>query len=433
MALLYDALVILGLLCAAPAALWRRRLPHRGWSMRLGRYPAALLRRLNGRPSIWLHAVSVGEVLAAHPLIEALLRVHVDTPLVVSTVTPGGYEVAAKRWSERAILVYFPLDLHGCVRRALKALRPKMLLLVESELWPAVVRLARAQGVPVLVVNGRVSPRTFERCRRIARWVRPLLRQVDQWLMQSREDADRIIALGAPPDRVQVTGSLKWDASRGVRPTAQALRELAVQLGLGGEPLLVAGSTHRGEEAVLLGALKTVRAAHPSARLILAPRHLERVAEVEGLIRRSGLTVTRLSSASSADRWDVGVVETFGQLPQYYSVATVVFIGGSLIPHGGQNPLEAASLGKPVVFGPSLHNFSAIAHQLLAHHAARQVAHAGELSGLLRELLADPASAAAMGQRAQELTERFQGATQRTVDAVAPWLQGGRAWPAGYG
>ena len=434
MALLYELFLIVGLLCMAPVAVWRRRLPHRGWSMRLGRYPAPVRDRLGGRPSIWVHAVSIGEVLAAQPLVEELLRAHPATPLVVSTVTPGGFELAATRWGDRVIPIYFPLDLRWCVGKALTALQPKALLLMESELWPMAIRLARARGVPVLVVNGRVSPRTFRRYRILKQWVKPLLREIDQWLMQSREDADRIIELGAPADRIQVTGSLKWDASLGARPAPETVRALGTRLGVAGsECVIVAGSTHRGEEAALLDAYRAVREVCPDARLIIAPRHLERLGEVEGIIRHAGLSAVRLSGMPAAQRWDVGLVDTFGQLPSYYALATLVFIGGSLIPHGGQNPLEATSLGKPVVFGPSMHNFAVIAHQLLAHHAAQQVAGAAELPRLLRDLAANPTAAGAMGRQAREVTERFQGATTRTLEAVTPWLQGGRTWPPGYG
>jgi len=253
--------------------------------------------------------------------------------------------------------------------------------------------------------------------------VRGMLRRVALFLMQSQVDADRLLQLGAPPDRVRVVGSLKWDASLSARPDPGAVRQLAARLGLGGrEMVLVAGSTHRGEEQAVLGALQILRGSRADARAVIAPRHLERLDEVERLARQTGFTVARLSQADGAGRWQVGLVDAWGQLPLYYGLASVAFIGGSLIPHGGQNPLEATSLGKPVVFGPSMHNFEAIAHQLLAHRAARQVAGVEELSLVLSELAARPDDAQAMGRRAQELTEQFQGATHRTLEALAPFL-----------
>ena len=419
---LYELLFLLGLLLYLPKAIWRRRLPHRGWSMRLGRYPDRVTQALRGRRAIWIHAVSVGEVLAVQPLVRALRQAAPADSLALSTITPTGFAVASKQ-AEACTPVYFPLDVRGCVTRALDTLRPRLLLLMESELWPTVIRLTASRGVPVVIVNGRISPRAFRRYAFVAPWLRETLGCVTLFLMQSQADADRLLQLGAAPDKVRVTGSLKWDASLGSRPSIEVIRETAARIGLNGqEEIVVAGSTHRGEEAAVLQAFRSAQAARPHARLILAPRHLERLSEVEGLVRHAGLSSKRLSQAAAGGEWAVGLVDTMGQLPRYYGLATVAFIGGSLIPHGGQNPLEAASIGKPVVFGPSMHNFESITHQLLAHHAARQVADAGELTRALEELLADPVEAQAMGRRAHELTERFHGATQRTLDALKPLL-----------
>ncbi len=439
--ILYEFLYLIGFLLYLPSALWRRRLPHRGWSMRLGRYPDRVAQALSFDPrfdapstrplaslgiaqhSIWVHAVSVGEVLAVQPLVRALRQAMPERPPVLSTITPTGFAVASSQ-AGGCTPIYFPLDLRGCVERALNAIRPRLLLLVESELWPTVIRQASARGIPVAVVNGRISPRAFRRYALVKPWLRVTLGRMALLLMQSQADADRLLQLGASPSKVRVTGSLKWDASLSTRPTAEAIRETAARIGLGHrEEIIVAGSTHRGEEAAVLQAFRAARAEHHAARLILAPRHLERLGEVEGLIRDAGFSSVRLSQVEPGGEWAVGLLDTMGQLPRYYGLATVALIGGSLIPHGGQNPLEAASVGKPVVFGPSMHNFESIVHQLLAHHAARQVANAGELTRLLKALLGDPVEAQAMGRRARELTERFQGATQRTLDALAPILQ----------
>ena len=417
---LYELLYLIGFLVYAPRALWRRRLPHDGWTMRLGRYPARVVEAVQGHHPVWVHAVSVGEVLAARPLLRALAQARPDEPVVLSTITPAGFTVASQQ-GPHVIPVYFPLDLSGCARRALDTLHPACLLLIESELWPNALRIAASRGVPIAIVNGRLSPRAFARYR----FMRPLLRglfgQVGMFLMQSQADADRVLALGVPAERVRVTGSLKWDASLSIRPEPQTVRELAVRLGLGEHDMvIVGGSTHRGEEQPLLEAFQRLRASHPFLRLILAPRHMERLAEVGELARRSGARAACTSSLPGAGAWDVALVDSFGQLPLYYALASVVVIGGSFIPHGGQNPLEATSVGKPVVFGPSMHNFETIAHQLLAHHAARQAAGPRELAALLAELVEHPEDAREMGRRAQELTERFQGATQRTIEALRP-------------
>ncbi len=423
----YEFLFLIGLVFYLPRALCRRRLPHAGWSMRLGRYPNALIEKLRGRNTLWVHAVSVGEVLAVRPLVRALAQSSPDRPLVLSTTTPGGFEVASKSLPDGGVSIFVPLDLRRCVTAALKVVRPSILLLIESELWPVLIRETKRRGVPVVLVNGRISGRAFSRYRLVKRLAARLLDQIDLFLMQSQADADRILALGAPSSRVVVTGSLKWDASLGARPTPQAIKETATHLGLNGhEAIIVAGSTHRGEEDVLLEAIRTLRSAgavRQQIRLILAPRHLERLAEVEMLVRQHGFTGLRLSQPlASGGSWEVGLVDTFGQLPRYYSLAAVVFIGGSLIPHGGQNPLEASSLGKPVIFGPSMHNFTEIAEQLVAHGAGRQVSGKETLRSTLEELLTNTTLADEMGKRARALTESSQGAVQRTLEALKPLL-----------
>ncbi len=415
---LYELLLIVGLLFYIPKALWRRRLPHRGWSMRLGRYPADVRAALAGKRVLWVHAVSVGEMLAARPLLRQLCAAYPDDRILLSTVTPGGFSVASEQVNGVGAAIYFPLDLRGCVARALDAFRPRALLLIESELWPTVIRLAKARGIPVAVVNGRISARAYRRYLWVKPWLTGMLQQVDLFLMQSQADADRIVLMGAPLERVHVAGSLKWDASLGARPASEAVRQAAAHLGLSGqETVMVAGSTHRGEESAVLQAFQAVRQMKSAARLVIAPRHLERLGELEGLVRHHGLTCQRASQAVQGS-WDVAIVDTYGQLPSYYGLATIAFIGGSLIPHGGQNPLEAASVGKPIVFGPWMQNFETIAHELLAHHAARRVETPQEFVGVVQELLEQPAEAQAMGQRAQKLTEQFQGATHRTIAAL---------------
>ena len=417
---LYELLYVIGLLVYVPRGIWRMRLPHRGWRMRLGRYDPEVRRRLEGRRSIWIHAVSVGETLAAQPLIHGLGQAYPRHPLVLSAVTPSGFSVAAKGLDAKGVPIYFPLDLRGCVRRALDAIRPRILLLMESELWPTVIRLTKARGIPIAVVNGRISPRAFRRYRRVPRWSAGTLRDVDLFLMQSQEDADRITQLGAPSQAVRVVGNLKWEASSGTRPSPDALRSTAARLGLNGqEPLIVAGSTHRGEEDALLEAFQALRTSHSTLRLIIAPRHLERLDEIEALIRERGFTSARCSQAPSG-AWEVGLVDTFGHLPTYYGLAHVVFVGGSLIPHGGQNPLEPASLGKPVLFGPSMHNFSTIVHQLLSRRAARQLSGRTELTPALQEFLSNGRAAHTMGHRAQELVEASRGTTRRILEALLP-------------
>lgn len=420
--LLYEILYLLGLLVYVPKGIWRMRLPHRGWRMRLGRYSAIVRKRLAEQTPIWIHSVSVGETMAAQPLVQMLIARWPDEPLVLSAVTPSGFSIATKAVADHGVAVYFPLDLSVCVRRALTALHPRALLLMESELWPTVIHQAYSRGVPIAVVNGRISQRAFRRYQWVKGWLQELLPCIDLFLMQSQEDADRLLRLGASSSAVRVVGNLKWDASAGKRPEQHVLHAQAEHLGLNhGQRVIVAGSTHQGEEDAVLEAFVTLRATLPGLRLIIAPRHLERLDEIEGLIGRRGLKAARLSG-EQREPWDVGLVDTLGQLQQFYGLASVVFIGGSLIPHGGQNPLEAASLGKPVVFGPFMHNFSRIAQDLLTHQAARQLSGSSELTRVLQELLADDQASAAMGKRALTLVEHSRGATERTLEALRPLL-----------
>ncbi|MBI2174609.1 MAG: 3-deoxy-D-manno-octulosonic acid transferase [Candidatus Omnitrophica bacterium] len=419
---LYELFYVLGLIAYLPKAFLKKRLPHPGWRMRLGRYPKELLVTLNDKPSLWVHAVSVGEVQAASSLLPLLANAYPQYPLVVSSITPGGFALARKEVNPPRTAIYFPLDLHGCIVRSFAAFHPRVLLLMESELWPRVLSLAQAHHIPVIVVNGRISPRTFRRCRILHPLFRTFSSRVELFLMQSQRDAERLLELGVDSKKVRVTGNLKWDASAKSRPTKEEIQKASDQLKLQGiEPLLVAGSTHRGEEQALLKAFREIRSQLPALRCILAPRHLERLDEVEALAKREGFCVQRSSKVSSPV-WDVALVDRFGELSRYYALSSVAFVGGSLIPHGGQNPLEPASLGRPVIFGHSMHNFAEIAHQLVSYRAARQLSDGENLTEALRLLILDPGSAESMGKRALELTQRFGGATHRTFEALHPYL-----------
>ena len=420
----YQLLLAVAFLLYLPKALLKKRLPHAGWSMRLGRYPQAVRARFGAGGALWVHAVSVGEVMAVRPVIEELRRAWPDAPIVLSTVTPAGYAVATRWLGARGVAIYGPMDFTPCVERAIAAIRPRALLLVESELWPVLVRRLRRRGVPVAVVNGRISTRAFGRYMAARPLLKDLLTSIGAYLMQTQTDAQRVTAMGAPPDRVQVLGSLKWDASLIGQPAAEDVDALRRQLGLERHHrVVVAGSTHHGEEEALLDAFQAIRGHLDTLRLILAPRHMERVAEVEALVARRGLIGRLASQASGAPIWDVFIVDTVGQLPRFYALASLVFVGGSLIPHGGQNPIEPAGLGKAVLFGPHMHNFAEIVEQLLAAQAAKQLAGPEQLTAALLDLLTDPARTDAMGQRALDLTQRSRGVARRTVERLRPLLE----------
>lgn len=390
----------------------------RGLRERLGRVPVWAG---PARP-LWLHAVSVGEVMAATPLARELLARRPDLPLLVSTVTDTGRAVAEQRLPARQF-VFFPLDFGWAVGRALDRLRPRLVLLTETELWPNFLAACGERGIPVAVINGRISPRSFPRYRRVRRWFGRALAGVRLFCMQSAPDAERILRLGAPPDRVRVVGNLKYDLPGLTQPPDP--EGVRARLGLPpGRRLLVAGSTHRGEEEVLLEAFQAVRAARGDLCLLLAPRHPERLEEVERLVRRAGLTGVRRSALPAQPPGEAAVIllDTMGELAGLYAAAAVVYIGGSLVPHGGQNMLEPAAVSRPVLHGPYMGNFSEMRDLFRQAGAAIQVEDGTSLRRELAALLDEPARADRMGEAGRQIVEAHRGATRRTAELLEALL-----------
>ncbi|MBI3090556.1 MAG: 3-deoxy-D-manno-octulosonic acid transferase [Candidatus Tectomicrobia bacterium] len=395
-----------------------------GWRQRPGfGLPGAPPRRR--ARCIWFHAVSVGEVRAVLPLLRAARARYAEARLVLSTVTEAGQQVAAREATDLDALIYFPFDFVRCIRRHLAALRPQLVVLTETELWPNFLRVCRAEGVPVMLANGRLSPRSFARYRRCGWFVRRMVRRLSACAMQSPEDLARIVALGAPAERCRMAGNMKFEASADAAPARrQALR---AAWGLAeATPLLLAGSTHPGEEEQLLEAFARVRRAHPAACLLLAPRHVERAAEVAELARARGFAVRRRGELGEAP---VLLLETMGELKELYAMADLAYIGGSLVPHGGQNPLEAAACGVGILCGPHTFNFAAICERLRRGEAAWRVADAAELAAAWTLLLDDPPRRSAMGSRARQIIAENQGAVERHLEIIAALLEGpgGRA------
>jgi 3-deoxy-D-manno-octulosonic-acid transferase len=385
---------------------------------RLGR-----LAPLPGRgPRGWVHAVSVGETLAAEPLVHGLARSHPGLPLVVTTVTETGAGVARDRFQGIAEHRFFPLDFPAPVRRAIAAIDPAFLVCMETELWPNLLRALAARGTPVMVANGRISDRSFRRYARVRRFLAPLLAGVRVFAMQSEEDARRIAALGAPAGRVVVTGNVKQEAPPAPGPTPDAWRAL---LGLApGQPVWVAGSTHAGEEAPVLAAHREARARWPELALVLAPRHPERASEVAAVAARDGSPVVRRTALPAAGPHPLVVLDTVGELASLYAAADVVFVGGSLAPVGGHNVLEPARAGKPVLFGPHTTNFRAAAALLLEAGAARMVGDGAALAVELTRLLGDARLRASMGQAGREAVAARSGAVAATLELVERLLAG---------
>jgi 3-deoxy-D-manno-octulosonic-acid transferase len=373
--------------------------------------------------SVWVHAVSVGETLAALPIVHELRRLHPDLPVVVTTVTATGARVATDRMGGLAVHRYFPLDLPGPVRRAIAAIRPRCLVVLETELWPNLLRALGARGVPIMVANGRISDRSFRRYRRVHRLMTAVLRNVTVFGMQSAEDARRIIALGALPERVVVTGNVKNDAGSDDGSAAIWRRLLAVPPD---QPVWIAGSTHRGEEPLVLTAHARALAAEPRLTLVVAPRHPERADEVARLIRGRGWSVARRSERS-VDRppGTVILIDTVGELAQMYHAADFVFVGGSLVPAGGHNVLEPAVKRKPVLFGPHTSNFRESTQLLLERGGGAVVQDGEDLARLVTQLATDPALREKMGAAGAAAMVARQGAVAKTLELIERCCLGG--------
>jgi 3-deoxy-D-manno-octulosonic-acid transferase len=445
----YNLALISVMTAGVPWWLWCMATKHKyreGIGERLGRVPGRLVAgsAAGRRPLIWVHAVSVGEVLAVTRLVKTLDVELRDYMVVVSTTTRTGQALARERFGANRVF-YCPLDLPWAVRAFLRALKPRILVLAETEFWPNLLNGCFRRTIPVVVVNARISNRSWPRYRRLGWFWRPLLGQLSRVLAQSERDAERLGAIGCAPQCVSVAGNLKFDVRVAQESdVTQILRSIG-----GGLRFVVAGSTLEGEEAALLDAWPQLLFGEPQLAMVLAPRHPERFAAVASLLERSGNAWVRRSSfpsvGSPASGHDFSraeaasktigalaparplrpgtiiLLDTIGELASVYSLACVAFVGGSLVPAGGHNPLEPAQFGVPIVMGPHYANFTAITDALRANNALR-IAAKEELTRTLAQLLGDRDAAAAMGARAREVFEREAGATERCVAAIRELL-----------
>jgi 3-deoxy-D-manno-octulosonic-acid transferase len=443
---LYSVVITAGLIVLAPYFLLRglrrgknlRNLPER-----LGlRFPPELTRAdADSRGGIWLHAVSVGEVLGAVPLARSLKERYPERRLVVSTTTETGQALARERMQFADTVLYFPLDLPGAMRRTFRAVRPGLIVVMETEIWPNFLRTAREAGVPVVYANGRISDRSFRGFRRwpLASFRRRVFADGGLYLMQSTEDARRVVALGTPPERVMVTGNLKYDLTEAEENELVLwLRSEIQRAGRG--PLLIAGSVLAGEESAVLEALELVAARWPGTLLLLAPRRPERFVEAGAMIEQAGWSVIRRSALTPGDGSSGGVLrpefgrgrsvlllDSLGELASLYRLADAVFVGGSLVPAGGHNPVEPAAFGKAPVFGRSMENFRDIAGEFLRAGAAVQVGSGAELGAAWISLLENDPRRTEMGKQARALVERHRGATAATLEQLAGFLRAHQA------
>jgi 3-deoxy-D-manno-octulosonic-acid transferase len=431
--LLYTVLIVVLAVVLSPWFAWQalRYQKYIGnLAQRMGYLPVSF--NLDGDESIWIHAVSVGEALTARALLPVLRERYPGLKIFVSTTTLSGQQIARTRLPDVDAVFFFPFDLPPFVNRTLRLVRPRLFIMMETEIWPNLLRACRRRGIKTMLVNGRISSRSYPRYRMARRFFRRVLADVDRFCMQSDESARRIVQIGANPDRVVVTGSLKFESLES--PAAAAGR------GAGGvlrffrippsRPVLIAASTVKGEEIAILRAFAAVRRASPHALLIIAPRKPERFGDAEDLARGEGLRVMRRSAlpVDAEPRADVVVLDSIGELAHLFHVADVVFVGGSLVDHVGHNILEPAVHGKPIVFGPYMQNFAEIAEAFLNNQAALEIRDAAELAEVFVRLVGDAVERARLGAAARALVEANRGAKPRTLDAIAQLLPppGGR-------
>ena len=418
--LLYPCFYTLLLTLALPSYLYQRMTGRQPWALRqrMGFYlPKADVQG----PKVWIHSVSVGEVQVIKPLVEILpLK---PEQLFLSTTTATGQALARSLYRQKATVFYFPLDWGFCCRRFLDSIRPDVVVLTESEIWPTFIRLTARRRIALVLANGRISDRSFRRSRRARFLFRPLLERFTRLCVQSRQDRNRFLHLGAPADRVSVMGNLKYDYQLAPDPAQEQLvNELQQLLKPNGNELLwVCGSTREKEEELLLSVFLRLRQEFPHLRLLIAPRHPHRADEVAKLLVQSELSFRRRSQLSNLQDTrppQVLLLDSIGELAYLYQLADIVFIGGSLIPWGGHNVIEAANFKKPILFGPHMQNFHEVAAVFLSNYAALQVSDDAELEQKITTLLRDPAARRWLGQNARKVIRNNQGAVQRTVEVI---------------
>ncbi len=430
---LYNTAFTFFFIAALPHYLWRMR--RRGgyrkdFLQRVAIYRPEVRAALEEGGRLWLHAVSVGEIYVAFSLMEELRQRMPGARFLLSTTTSTAHAIARKRVAAPDLLIYFPLDLPLIQRRLFRLARPRLLALIECELWPNLIRQAQDFHVPLFLVNGRLSPSSFRGYRRLCFLTRRLLPGFEKLFVQTAADAARMIELGAPSERVRVMGSAKYemptDPQAAVERAQSALRAAGFSES---DRFWIAASTWPGEESIALDIHREVRRGRPNLKLLIAPRHVERADEILDEIRARGLSVARRTESSVEPRPevsgaapDVFLLDTTGELKDFYAVAEVVFIGKSLTEHGGQNPIEPAALGRAVVVGPHMENFAVVVEELRQAGGLVEVHNAEEWKHALIRLLDDPEERAALGRRAEALVGRKAGALRRTADEIVSSL-----------
>lgn len=396
----------------------------KGFLQRVGFYPSAICAAVRDSRPIWIHAVSVGEVLSVRQLAGQLKERFLGRKILLSTFTSTGNEIA-RQSGVADVVIYFPLDHPWIIRRALKVFDPSLLVFLETEIWPNFLRLAHQRGVPTLLLSGRLSPRAFRRYSFFRLFFSRVVRQFTAVGMQSENDAERVIRLGLDPRRVLITGSLKHavQEEEGGKSRGESKNHLPSR-GDRSRQVLVAGSTHRGEEEILLDVFQVLKDRFPTLLMVLAPRHPQRFHEVERLLQRRGLRYGKKSEMNGREDAlaDVIFLDTLGDLPDFYAVADIAFIGGSLVNAGGHNLMEPARLCKPVLFGPHMTNFADVAREIKRKGGGVEVRGREDLVREISDLLSDRTKAETMGQVAYSVVEGDRGVMERSLGLVSRYL-----------
>ncbi|MDD4909772.1 MAG: 3-deoxy-D-manno-octulosonic acid transferase [Candidatus Omnitrophica bacterium] len=414
MFILYDLFFLFFALIYLPYSLAKRKI-NAGIFQRMG---FLRLKQAPGAGLIWLHAVSVGEVMAIKAFVRDTGREFSRNKIVISTVTTTGNKLAVKLFGNNAQIFYLPFDLSFIIKRVIRRIKPCLFIAVETELWPNLLSYLKQSGVPTAIVNGRISDRSFKGYYRMKFLFKPILNKVSLFCVRSDQDARRLVQLGVDDKKVKITGNMKFDLE---------ISAHSLDIGLkSDEKLFVCGSTHPREEEILLGVYRQARRQFPDLRLLVAPRHIERCGEIEGLARKMGfdaLRISRIKAGCPAGRNCVFLLDIIGELPSLYNMADVVFIGGSLIEHGGHNIIEPAFFGKPIVFGRHMSNFRDIAEMFLKDEAAIQVKDEAGLGNALKDILGREDVRQKLGNNARSVVEKNRGAVARTIEEIGRILE----------
>jgi 3-deoxy-D-manno-octulosonic-acid transferase len=430
---LYNLLFMVFFCLSAPyyfLKMLRRGQWRQGFGQRFARYSSKIKQALTNRHVLWIHAVSVGEVNICTQLIREIERRLPNMKIVVSTTTSTGMAELQRKLPSHIQKVYYPIDRRAYVCRAILTLHPEAIVLIEAEIWPNFLWRAQELHIPVFLVNARLSGRSYRGYRRFGFLFRPLFASLAGISCQNENDAERLRELGCEPEAIRVVGNLKFDAAKLEERRILDVRGLLRQLGMPDNArLLVAGSTHSGEEQIIAGIFLRLRQHFPDLYLIVVPRHFERGKEVGRVLAAAGVKFAYRSEISVNSRYNPGdvdclLVNTTGELKYFYQHASVIFVGKSLTAEGGQNPIEAGALAKPVIFGPHMQNFEAIAKALVEGHGAIQVADADELETALATVLQNPDSAATLGRNALAVVRQNLGGVERTVDLIVSSMEG---------